>query len=326
MEPLLPIRAYVLVGLALVTVASCNGGGDGLTPEKLQPDNPAVPAYGYPIWSPDGRTIGFNHRPLERLYLDSLSGLYVYQFNDSLGGFWLINSDGSNMRRVLPEYLGGARWSPDGRWIAYESNGQVWKVRVEGDSLDPSSAVQATNDPNGARTPDWSPDGNRLVYVVAGGARAGLWISTSDGIGTRRVGASGWTHPDWHPWGHKFLFTGQVGPAYGLGECDTLGLQTVALGLQGDYAEWSPTGQSIAFLLRQAASNLYYNLCTADSIGQSVRQLTTDGAGSGLSWSPDGTELVYVRFAPTQHFNQNGTLWIIDVGTGTRRQLSFNPP
>ena len=45
---------------------------------------------------------------------------------------------------------------------------------------------------------------------------------------------------------------------------------------------------------------------------------------SKFDWSPDGKEIVYVRFRFTDYTYDNGTLWIMNIETGDKRQLTFN--
>src|SRR5262249_7246054 len=56
------------------------------------------------------------------------------------------------------ERIEGLALSPDGRWIAYDSdrsgNGDIWKIPAEG-----GRPVQLTTHPSGDYVQDWSPDG-----------------------------------------------------------------------------------------------------------------------------------------------------------------------
>lgn len=60
--------------------------------------------------------------------------------------------------------------------------------------------------------------------------------------------------------------------------------------------------------------------------GTDKHKATLDTVGSGYSWSPDGTQIAYVRFNYDDHSYQNGTIWLVTVASGLSRQLTFNTP
>ena len=66
-----------------------------------------------------------------------------------------------------------------------------------------------------------------------------------------------------------------------------------------------------------------------DSTGSNKRQITTEGVdvdfGHPFSLSPDGNKIVYTKYEPNNWTYENGTLWIIDLITAEKRQLTFNP-
>jgi Tol biopolymer transport system component len=100
-----------------------------------------------PAWSPDGRRIAF------------VSGRTEGSFGPEL---WMMNADGSGERRVQAAVSSDGRerwsderpsWSPDGRWILYESRADIWIVRPDG-----TGAIDLTPDPRSQdRDPAWQP-------------------------------------------------------------------------------------------------------------------------------------------------------------------------
>ena len=85
---------------------------------------------------------------------------------------WIANADGSDARPYTAEEGdGSARWSPDGRWIAFlrsageESEGegrQLWLIRTDG-----GEARQLTHHETSVGRFEWGPDSERLVFVAA---------------------------------------------------------------------------------------------------------------------------------------------------------------
>jgi hypothetical protein len=92
-----------------------------------------------PAWSPDGRRLVFVGR------VAGVIDLYT------------VRPDGSDLRRLTADRSSEGRpvWSTRGQ-IAFERDGGIWAVRVDGSGLR-RVAVRG-------RTPDWSPDGSRLVF------------------------------------------------------------------------------------------------------------------------------------------------------------------
>lgn len=94
-------------------------------------------------WSPDGKYIAYYHIDKEI----------------SKNGIYLITPDGSE-NRLWHRGVGAETptWSPDGQWIAFSEGAQIWKKKLNGDSL-----IQITN---AGRNffPAWSPDGKWIAY------------------------------------------------------------------------------------------------------------------------------------------------------------------
>ena len=113
-----------------------------------QLDGPSKDVLGsgrQPSWSPDGTLLAF-------ITFDTAS-LPDYALA-------VMNTDGSNVRQVLPGPASDPAWSPDGEWIAYVTNaGAIRAVHADGtgDHLVLAHAA--------ADSPAWSPDGQWLAYT-----------------------------------------------------------------------------------------------------------------------------------------------------------------
>src|ERR1043166_9102389 len=82
---------------------------------------------------------------------------------------WVIDAEGRGPARQLansPKHDRHPRWSPDGKWIAFESNRggafQLYLIPADG-----GEARQLTTLSTEATQPIWSPDGRQLAFVSA---------------------------------------------------------------------------------------------------------------------------------------------------------------
>jgi Tol biopolymer transport system component len=103
---------------------------------------------------------------------------------------FVVGTDGSNLRQVTPWGMAGcctASWSPDGRWILFDTDGRLYVVHPDGSGMHQVKIhVQGRSF---AYEAAWSPDGMRIVfslYVVDRG-RADLFTAAADGSDLQQV-------------------------------------------------------------------------------------------------------------------------------------------
>jgi eukaryotic-like serine/threonine-protein kinase len=123
--------------------------------DLAQPDQPrriAPPGDRWPLdWSPDGRFV-----------------LYAEVSPTTKYDLWVAPADGGAAPMAIvrgPAKDHGARFSPDGRTIAYQSDETgITRVYVTPFPPDPSRTVLVSA--GGGNQPRWDPDGKRLYYVT----------------------------------------------------------------------------------------------------------------------------------------------------------------
>jgi dipeptidyl aminopeptidase/acylaminoacyl peptidase len=135
--------------------------------------------------SPDGRWLAFTGPVLERLE------------GHPHGRIFLVPADGSAEARMIthgPNDDGAARWSPDGRTLTFLSDrkeaGKVQLFALELDAIGEGRQLTAFED-GIAEQYAWSPDGSRLLVIVAGPD-----AEQSDAVGSGTVGGD----RDLPPW------------------------------------------------------------------------------------------------------------------------------
>ena len=86
---------------------------------------------GWPSWSPDGSTIAFTSVRDDCRFAAPEHECWQTDGDDEHRDVWLINPDGSNLRRATPESGQFVAWSPDGRYLLI-SGRALYVIRPDG--------------------------------------------------------------------------------------------------------------------------------------------------------------------------------------------------
>ena len=242
--------------------------------------------YSRPRWSPDRRRIAFSRSDLNTL----VSGIYVIDVDGPDGIVHL--AAGSN-----------PAWSPDGSRIAFVAGNfmaggfGIHVMNADGTNVRrltfPNDAAQCSQGSSASDwKPDWSPDGQRIlfqrdIHTSEEGFDCGLdgwgyvpnvYVMNADGTGIRRLRSLPWHMGDRDP-------------------------------------AWSPDGGFIAF------AGSFGGLYTIDKDATyAAEPVVADVGGVGLSpvWSMDSRKLLVLS-----HSRGNNTLVIVDLESRAIQVLSF---
>jgi TolB protein len=272
---------------------------------------PPPPPSGYstidyvPSWSPDGHTIAY-------LHLDTSA---------ALTGIYLIDTNGTNKRLLIGYMARNPDFSPDGIWITFH-NGQIFKIKINGDSL-----MQLTNGGSNYY-PSWSPDGDWIAYDSDYNDPTGsivIWKVKTDTSIRRDISQHGtgeWRMSSWSPDGKKIVHQRYIVGAGGLPEIvimDSSGQNSIRLTNNNNddfYPKYSPNGQKIIFTQKHETS-INFQIYTINIDGTNLTKLT-DTQGFSADYSPDGEKIVYCDSSPG-----NGRLWIMNKDGTNKKQLTF---
>jgi dipeptidyl-peptidase-4 len=133
-----------------------DGGITGRAPEAVQ-------------WSPDGKKLTFVKRDDsgehgELWYVDPATGEKKVLVSEaklaSLAPDATKIKDEREKERVLRYHVAAYVWSPDSKYLLFDSNGRLWIYGLEN-----GVAVQFTSSPDASEDPKFSPDGNHIAYL-----------------------------------------------------------------------------------------------------------------------------------------------------------------
>jgi TolB protein len=267
-----------------------------------------------PAWSPEGCKIAFSGGP---------------------GDLFVLNADGSDLRRLTPDAGTYPTWSPDGRRIAVTLFGEKNFTQTSHiDVLDSDGTGRHRLVPFQAGDPSWSPDGGRVVFARwFTNSGNDLYVVDADGSALRRLtdrthpsfgrdlpASYGADFPAWSPDGRRIAFFRHH--IYVI-NADGTGLRRVTTsprdaGGRGDFPiAWSPDGQRIAFVRRSEERGTDIYVVRAD--GGGLRRLTRSGDVDEPAWSPDGRQIAFSRAVAAGDYLQ-ADLYVVNAdGSGVRR-------
>lgn len=240
----------------------------------------------------------------------------------------------------LPQFTSGpssVTWSPDSKQVVYSMKGSLWIQDVGSDK-----AIQLTDGEGYDYQPDWSPDGNNIVFVRYTGVSCELMILfLKTGIVqnlTNNLAVN--LEPQWSPDGTKIAFvsTNKTGhfllhtaefstDKFTSIQCITPDAKSTVKRYYysvSDHAinpTWSPNGKQIFFISNHEIAHGTGDLVSLDLSTKKINTIQHEETNwrTKPDVSPDGTRILYSSYLG-RNWHQ---LWMIPVNGGYPVPLTY---
>jgi TolB protein len=175
-----------------------------------------------------------------------------------------------------------AEWSPDGRKLAYSSNGDILVANASG-----KGGVNITGTRAIEVSPTWSPDGSQIAFVSDRSGSPQVYVMNSDGSNVRKISTGSYnTDPSWsrNSSVNRIAYVRVEGGEANVFTVNPDGSDEQRLtwsSRRNENPSWSPDGHYIAFASTRGGSSDIYIMYLN---GQNQLQLTRGGGKTFPSW------------------------------------------
>ncbi len=255
------------------------------------------------------------------------SGVGYITFSSNRSGnydIYMIDRHGEDLQKLI----GGranevhARWSPNGRFLAYASNENADFHDIYVMDMRNKQRWRLTDHPANDTTPTWSPDGKWIAFISNRSGKYRIYRMDIEGekLSQLTKGGDDWG-PSWSPDGKWIAFnTLQPDKFVYLSVMSSDGRKPKLLAKAGEggrYTGWSPDSKRLAFATWELGIGI--KIATIDLEGGNLRRVTLGGLNvrghpimnHSPAWSPDGKWIAYV--SRSFEFEHQSSIYVVDA-------------
>jgi len=278
-----------------------------LTPEILH----QLGKVSDPQVSPDGKRIIYG------------VGFTSIEENRTNREIFIMNADGSDNKQITKtaKSESNARWTADGKRIAFLYNGQIWNMNADG-----SGRIKISDIEGGIMEFTFSPDGNKVIYTATmksrqTGADLNPDIPQCTGIVIDSLMYRHWDHfVDELP--HSYIADVKDGKVeQGIDILDGAPFELPAEPFSGiEQLCWSPDSKTIAYSCKKKQGKEYALSTNSDIYLYNVTDKSCKNLSEGMMgydtnpvFSPDGSKLAWLSMERDGYEADRVRLMVLDL-------------
>ena len=325
--------------LLLMALSACTGSlynsandGTGYPVPETAPDSEGVMTPEL-LWtlgriggiavSPDGSHAVYPVTYFDKKQDRSYTDLYILPTDGSEKAVRLTNSAANKS---------DAGWTPDGEYVTYLCEGQLWIIKPDGTS--PKKVTDIDGGINGYKI---SPDGSKLLYIADVKLEKDIHDLHPDLPKAKGMLVEDQVFRHWDSWitaySHPFVTAFNINVKSGAGK-DIM---------EGEHWEspvrphggmeqlaWTPDSKGIVYTCRKKTGIEYFETTNTDLYLYSLDNGTTENLTEGMAgydinpqFSPDGTRLAWQSMERDGYESDKNRLMVMDLQTGERRDYTL---